>query len=64
MLGLCCCAGFSLVALSRLLLLLSTGSKAHWLQYLQHVGSVVVTHWLQSTGLVALKHVRASWIRD
>ena len=56
MLGLCCCVGFSLVAVSggysiavvcgllitAATLVQSTASRAHRLQWLQHVGSVAV----------------------
>ena len=66
MLHLCCCSGFFLVvanwgysslqcvafSLQWLLLLPSTGCKAHRLQYM----------WL--TGFVALQHVGSSWTRD
>ena len=68
MLGLCCCAGFSLVVESGgyslllyvgfsfwWLLLPSTGSRARRLQWLQHVDCVVVPR-LSSTGSVVGVH--------
>ena len=47
------CMAFSL---PWLLLLQSTGSRAHGLQQLQHMGSVVVARRLQSTGSVVVAH--------
>ena len=56
---LCCCVGFSLVAMSvghslvvgcRLLSPQGTGSRVHGLQYWQHVGSVVADPRLWGTG--------------
>ena len=56
---LCCCVGFSLVAMSvghslvvgcRLPSPQGTGSRVHGLQYWQHVGSVVADPGLWSTG--------------
>ena len=69
-LGLCCCAGFSLVAVSGLLV-------AEWLLLLQSLdsrhegfsscGSRALEHRLSSCGdraLLASRHVGSSWIRD
>ena len=63
-LGLCCCVesgGCPLVwcvgfLLQWFLLLWSMGSKAHRLQQLQHVGSVVAAPRLQSTGSIVVMH--------
>ena len=54
--GLCCCSGFALIRVPGLLLLQSMGSRAHRLQQLLHVGSVVVARSLQSTGSVVVAH--------
>ena len=51
--------GYSVVAVSGLLLLLNTGSRACRLRQLQYSGSVVVL-----SGLVALRHVESSQTRD
>ena len=58
-----CSAGFALLWL---LLGQSADSQAHRLQWLQHVGSVVVAPGLQSTGsvVVAPWHVPSSRTRD
>ena len=37
-------------------MLQSTGSRVCWLQYLRHMGSVVVASKLQSTGSVVVAH--------
>ena len=47
-----------------LLLLLSTGSRAFGLQYLQLPGSRAQARELRCTGLVTSRHVGSSWIRD
>ena len=56
----CCCMGFSLVAVRRLLfaalLLSNTGSRMHRLRYLWTMGSVVAASWLQSAGSVVVAH--------
>ena len=71
-LSLCCCADFSLVAVSGgcsavevcgLLSLRSTGSRTRGLQLLQHVSSAVVAHRLSSL-VVAPWLVEPSRIRD
>ena len=62
-LGLCCCAGSSLVVASRgysvavvAWLLLFTGFRAHGPQELRHVGSAVVTPGLWSSGSPVVVH--------
>ena len=49
-----------------LLLLQTMDSRARGLQYLQHVGSIVVAPGLSSTGstVVVQRHVGSFWIRD
>ena len=47
---------YSLAAVLRLPLLLSTGSRAHRLPWLQREGSVVVVLRLYSTGLMVVAH--------
>ena len=63
--------GYFLVALCRLLLLRSTGSRlvsfsscGTWVQQLQPQGSRVLAQYMGSTGLVAPRHVGSSWTRD
>ena len=72
-----CCTGFSLVAVSRSCSLVSVygpltevaslamehGSRAHGLQQLQHVGSVVVAPRLWSTGSInsVARGLSCSW---
>ena len=84
-LGLHCCAGFPLVAASEnyflsqcagfssqgLLLLRSTGFRAHGRQEMRHVGSIAVVSGTQGTGsvighagLVAPGQVTSSWTRN
>ena len=49
--------GFSLVAMHRLLIVMTSLVAEHRLQGTQ-------ARWLRPTGLVALRHVESSWIRD
>ena len=77
MLGLRCCVGFSLVAVSRgyspaaecgLLTAVTSAAElrlqASGLQWLWPVGSRVLAQELWRTGLAVLRHVGSSWTRD
>ena len=56
--------GYSLVTVRGHHLLLSTGSRSHWLQHLQLLGSRAQAQQLRCMGLVAPWHVGSSQIRD
>ena len=71
--GLRCCAGFSLAAASvdyslvgvrGLLLVRSTGSRAHGCQRLWFPGSRAQAQQLRCTGFIAPWHLGPSWTRD